>query len=1152
MPEKRELKPSFITRWLDSGGSEQANAQLFLSELCSFLDVPTPDPAGPETEENAYTFERKVIFHHSDGTTSFGRIDLYRRGAFVLEAKQGQDEVDDPNGIKRIIKKSKQTSSSAVKRNTRKWVEAMEKAKRQAEGYVRSLPATEGRPPFIIVVDVGYCLDIYAEFSCTGGSYTSFPDVRSHRIHLEELVNKEVQDFLRKIWLAPLSLDPGRRAAKVTREIASHLATLARSLEKSGFPPDEVAVFLMRCLFSMFSEDVGLLPPDSFTRILEDGIAEPTGFQPTVEEMWNKMNTGGWSIALKSSLLRFNGGLFEKPEVLPLGKDQISVLLQAARADWKEVEPAIFGTLLERALDPRERHKLGAHYTPRAYVERLVMPTVINPLRDEWEGVQAAASMLADKNKWREAHSVIFEFYKRLCSTLVLDPACGSGNFLYVTLEHFKRLEGEVLALMEKYGERQTMLAAKFVTVDPHQFLGIEVNPRAAIIAELVLWIGYLQWHFRTHGDIYPPQPVIKKFQNIECRDALMNWDRLEVDLDDDGNPITRWDGHAMREDPATGRMIPDESFRQEELVYINPVEAQWPKADYIVGNPPFIGGGHKRANLGNGYFKALKTVFPELPESCDYVMYWWDKAASLVRQGKVKRFGFITTNSLRQTFNRRVTSRHLDDTLSLVFAVPDHPWVDSADGAAVRIAMTVGQKGNAFGCLSKVMKEDKTDGPEQEVTLNVAYGRIHSDLSMGADVSSAKPLKANKHISCPGVKLHGAGFIVTPEEAKELGLGRIPDLEKHIRHYRNGRDLTQSPRGVMVIDLYGLSDSDTRSKFPEVYQWIKDRVKPQRIARKMNSKDSEQYAAKWWLFGKPRETFRPALSELNRYIATVETSKHRFFTFLDTAILPDNMLINIAIEDAFALGVLSSRIHVTWALALGGRLGVGNDPRYNKTRCFETFPFPDATAAHKTRIRELGEALDAHRKERQRLHSDLTMTGMYNVLEKVKTGETLTDKDKDIHSKGLISILHEIHQKLDATVFEAYGWPDSITKAEILENLLMLNAERKAEEEIGYLRWLRPDYQAKDKPQKRPAKARKTGRKAAQRKVEKQPWPKPLSEKINAVRLVLASQGKPANVENIALHFNNAPRRKVKEVLDTLTNLGFALETEGDTYISS
>ncbi|MCL2716145.1 MAG: hypothetical protein FWD68_16645 [Alphaproteobacteria bacterium] len=611
---------------------------------------------------------------------------------------------------------------------------------------------------------------------------------------LDDLAKPDVQKLFRDLWTDPLALDPSRRAARVTEEIARHLADLAKLLEANDHDPEITAQFLMRCIFSMFAEDVRLIPAGSFTDILNRATRKPKTLKPELHTLWSVMNTGGYSTSVHEDLPEFNGKIFITPDVLPLDRQHIHILLEASKYDWKEVEPAIFGTLLERALDPKERHKLGAHYTPRAYVERLVTPTVMQPLRKEWDGVQAAASLLFNAGKKKEACKTVDKFHERLLGVRVLDPACGSGNFLYVTLEHFKRLEDEILQILESYGDRQQ----KLLQVDPHQFLGLEINPRAAHIAEMVLWIGYLQWHYRTHGNILPQPPIIHNYRNIKHQDALIIWKSSKAARGKNGKPITRWDAETYKTDPVTGQNVPDEGATIQDVVYEGVKEAEWPAADFIVGNPPFIGNKRMLLSLGDGYVKALRSTYTELPESCDFVMYWWHKAAELVRSGKVKRFGFITTNSLRMVFNSRVVELHLKDKnpLHLAFAIPDHPWVDASDGAAVRISMTVGSADHTPGTLAKVVSAGKTGQSEQPVTLSEHQGTIHSNLTIGADILAAQPLRGNEKIASRGVIPHGDGFTVTPEQAAQLGLGRIKGLDQHIRPYRNGKVIGQKPVG--------------------------------------------------------------------------------------------------------------------------------------------------------------------------------------------------------------------------------------------------------------------------------------------------------------------------------------------------------------------
>jgi len=714
------------------------------------------------------------------------------------------------------------------------------------------------------------------------------------------------------------------------------------------------------------------------------------------------MDTGSeFNPFLAASVRHFNGGLFKDARAIPLEADELRELTVAVKADWRQVEPAIFGTLLESALDPRERGSLGAHFTPRAYVERLLVPVLAEPLAADWAGVQAAAESLRAKGDAKGAAGEIRAFHRRLCALRVLDPACGTGNFLYVALEHLKRLEAEVLVALEELGEaRQDALDLRGHAVGPHQFLGIEKNPRAVPIAELVIWIGYLQWHMRTRGAASLGDPILASHDTVAHADAILAWRERALVRDHAGRPVTKWDGVTWKTDPVTGRPVPDETARTEVYRYADPRPAEWPEADFIVGNPPFIGGKDLRQELGDGYAEALWAAYPHIPGGADLVMVWWDKAAARVRAGKTRRFGFITTNSITQTFSRRVVRAHLEAArapLHLAFAIPDHPWADGTGSAAVRIAMTVGEAGQGDGVLKTVTAEGEpspSDGAVP-VSLSRTEGRINADLTIGADVAAAVPLRANERLSSPGVKLHGSGFIVTPAKARDLGLGAIDGLDRHIRPYRNGRDLTARPRGAMVIDLFGLDDDDVRRRFPAVWQHVRDTVWPER-----EHNNRATYRDNWWIFGEPRRELRPALHGLPRYIATVETAKHRVFQFLPAEILPDNMLVAIGLSDGFSLGVLSSRQHAAWALAAGGWLGYGNDPRYSKSRCLDPFPFPDATARQRAEISGLAEELDAHRKRVLAAHPRaLTLTGLYNALEARRSGRALDDAEREIEA---------------------------------------------------------------------------------------------------------------------------------------------------------
>ena len=395
------------------------------------------------------------------------------------------------------------------------------------------------------------------------------------------------------------------------------------------------------------------------------------------------------------------------------------------------------------------------------------------------------------------------------------------------------------------------------------------------------------------------------------------------------------------------------------------------------------------------------------------------------------------------------------------------------------------------------------------------------------------------------------------------------------IRDYRNGRDLTDAPRGVKVIDAFGLKADQLRSQFPAIYQWVLERVKPER-----DQNNRATYRDNWWLFGEPRRELRPALAGLPRYIATVVTAKHRVFQFLSDRILADDALICIASRDAFHLGVLSSRVHVAWALAQGGTLE--DRPRYNKSRCFETFPFPDEdtglTSELRDQIATLAEQIDAHRKRQQAFHSGLTLTGMYNVLEALKDGRELTAKEKTIHSQGLVGVLKELHDELDAAVLQAYGWDDlapTLRQAQgereqaqgvtdtLLTRLVALNAQRAAEEKAGHIRWLRPEFQNPQNPRS-PASDQSLSNKeplahvsfglqvdlalnvpppAAKTAPGLPAWPGTLPEQVRAVAQVLstAPQAMPLSALEASFKGKGPWKKGLPRILETLEALGRA-----------
>ena len=1182
MSYENDAVQAFIDHWSKAEASEMANSQSFIKDLTSILGVPQPS----NSHSDGYSFEFPVKV---PGSLVGNRIDLYRRSCFVWESKQfvapKEEQTDlELTAIKAGVAPAKKKSGPL--RGSGAWDDAMFRARGQAERYVRYLPADEPNPPFIIVCDVGHSFEIYADFTQNGKAYLPFPDPRTFRINLKDLADEDIRKRLHLIWTNPAALDPAKISAEVTREIAGYLAELAKSLEQQKHDPEVVAQFLTRCLFCMFAEDVGLLPEDSFKDLLASLPPDGNGFVAIIGTLFREMNSGTQgdiSVVLRQKLLRFNGGLFADDTVLPINGLQLGLLKQAAGKQWKNVEPAIFGTLLERALNPTERHALGAHFTPRAYVERLVLPTVIEPLREEWEAVRAAAVALRNRREPTAAIQEINRFHDYLCEIKVLDPACGSGNFLYVALEHMKRLEGEVLDMALAFGDTERA-ALSTHTVDPHQFLGIEINPRAASIAELVLWIGYLQWHFRTRSQTMPEEPVLKSFKNIECRDAVLEYDGDSVPaMDENGKIIKVWDRVSQKTDLLTGRDVPDETMRKPRFRYSNPRRAVWPCADFIVGNPPFIANRNMRLDLGDGYVDALSTAYPDITQAVDFVMYFWKNAAEAVSSDAAIASGLVTTSRIRLQQNQSVVTKAVDQGCRITFAIPDHPWVDS--GAKVRIAMTVLFSRKESNSIIPVLlispDHDQVVSGHRDTSEDIDYSKfeeirgseISCDLSKDIDIARLVELKLWSGLSHAGLKPYAETLLISEEVSKNL----FPDKElfvKHARRYRNGQDIARIPRGVRVLDFYGLDESTIRTNHPKAYQYLLTHTKEERSQERNLRLRNE-----WWLFEANRPEMRKGIVGLSRYIVTVENSPIRYFTFVESDILPDQKLRVVTADDAFVLGCLSSRTHGVFSARLGGRHGVANTPVYN-TRCTTSFPIPLCDEATKEQIRGIAEKLDAHRKRVQAQHG-LTLTGLYNVLEKLRANQPLTDKEKIIHDQGLVSILNELHEKLDEAVLHAYGWADLMTfyagsyhpfgtpecrkefEQAILTRLVALNAHRAAEEKQGIIHWLRPDYQTQflkagkqlglDLSDKDTGKTRKTkgSAKKAKKKVAsktKQVWPKPLAERIRATEQALHAAGTAVSSADLAKLFARAKPAAVQEILESLVTLGRA-QQHGDTF---
>jgi len=750
--------------WTGNTANERAVFQTWLIRFCEALGVEPPDPPTDE-----YRFELPIPIIDREGRESTNFVDCWKRGHFAMEAKAS-------------------VAGSTTRDDT-----LLRKAFGQVRNYV---PHVSGdAPPYLMVVDVARTLIIWDRWSGRYGDYAA-----GRRIALPTL-HERPDDIalLFDIFTQPLVRDPRERAQRVTTQIAGELAELAARLESRGLDTERVARFLMRCVFSCFAEDVGLLPDAIFRRTLETARAgsDPAHLAMALTSLWRTMDQGGMYGA--DMLHRFNGHFFASVEALPLEARDVELLIDAARHDWSRVEPSIFGTLLVRALDPAERHRLGAEYTPRAYIERLVEPTVVQPIRERWTAVQAAVIQLEETGRKRDhaaAVKQLRDFHEWMRGLSFLDPACGSGNFLYVTMAAVKRVELEVLNEIQRVSGGQGGLVLD--EVHPRQFHGIEVKPWAREIAELTLWIGYHQFWRETHGGRTPPDPILEDTGTIECRDAVLAWDEIVRRPERD-----RPDPTPRLVSPVTGELVPDPNATLPYYEYVGAKQAEWPRADFIVGNPPYLGQARQRDAFGDGYVDAVRRTYTQVEDSSDFVMYWWFRAANAISDGSVQRAGLITTNSITQSQNRRQLEYWLVRDVRIIWAIANHPWIGGVEGAAVRVAMTVQTAERGTAQLLTV-SEDASLASSRRVAL------INADLSSGANVALASRsiLQADVGLAHDGVKLHGKGFILDASVAASM------KQEMVVRPYLNGRDIAQRPRDRFVID-FGLMEEEEARMYP-------------------------------------------------------------------------------------------------------------------------------------------------------------------------------------------------------------------------------------------------------------------------------------------------------------------------------------------------
>ena len=828
----------FITKWRASELKERSASQEHFIDLCRLLGESTPAEADPTGE--TYCFERGA----RRDTGGDGWADVWKRHHFAWEYKGPRANLD------------------AAFNQLRQYALALE------------------NPPLLIVSDM-------VRFRIRTNWTNSVS--RTHEFELDDLADAATRDRLKWAFSDPERLRPGETRQSLTERVASSFASVAQALRERGYEPQAVAHFVNRLVFCMFADDVGLLPDHMFTRMLRHALPAPARFRELAGELFRAMASGG-RVGFET-VAWFNGSLFKDDTTLPLERSDIETVLAASDLDWSEIDPSILGTLFERGLDPDKRAQLGAHYTDRDKIMLLVEPVVIRPLLAEWneekteiaaelERAEAAKSRSARTKRLNEAERRYRAFLNRLREFTVLDPACGSGNFLYLALQALKDLEHRV----QLEAEAALGFQRAFPEIGPANVKGIEINHYAAELARVSVWIGEIQW-MRRNGFGEARDPILKPLNTIECRDAILTPDSLEP---------------------------------------------EWPAADIVIGNPPFLGGKLLITHLGEDYVSRMFGTYADrVPAEADLVCYWFEKAGRQIATGKAARVGLVATNSIRGGANRQALEA-ATDSRRIFEAWSDEPWV--IDGAAVRVSLV---------CFSRAGDESVSGARLDGQSVD----EIYTDLTarrgtVGVDLTKVRRLPENATVAFMGDTKGGAFDVAGDQARKWLRLPANPNGRTNaevLKPWMNGMDLTRRPAGKWIIDFgWTMSVSDA-ALYEEPFRWVKEHVFPKRQQNRR-----EAYREYWWRHVEPRQGMWRSLAGLSRYIATARVAKHRLFVWCNVRICPDSKVIVVARDDNTTLGILHSRFHEHWSLRLCSWHGVGNDPVYNPTTIFQAFPFPE------------------------------------------------------------------------------------------------------------------------------------------------------------------------------------------------------------------
>lgn len=909
----------FVNKWSKANLKESAASQEHFIDLCNLLGHQTPAEA--DSEGSFFTFQKGA--KKTAGGDGFA--DVWKRSFFAWEYK-GKHK-------------------------------SLEAAYQQLLQYREDLE----NPPLLIVCDLDR-FEIHTNFTNTA--------TQVYRFTTADLLDANVRSTLRDAFFDPEHLKPELTTTGVTEDAARHFARLADMLRARGIEPQRAAHFLTRVIFCLFAESVGLLPKKHFSTIAAKTVSKPQEFTRYARDLFQAMAEGGTS--LLESIPYFNGNLFADADVLELTTEELEVVRDAGEFDWSAIEPAIFGTLFERSLDPSKRSQIGAHYTHPDDIRAVVEPVLMAPLRRSWEEVRQKVGDLAEKRKSvkgppaeklrKDMHKSLLDFLDRLSKVRVLDPACGSGNFLYVSMNLLKDLEREIITFAGNMA-----LTLPLYQVTPAQLYGIEVNPYAHELAQTAIWIGYIQWH-RKNGYQVQQNPVLRSLDTLRNADAVLD--------------LT---------DPA------------------NPKEPEWPDAEVIVGNPPFLGGKLLRTYLGDPYVDAMFRVYAgRVPAEADLVCYWHEKARAMIAAGKVRRVGLLATQGIRGGANRRVLER-IKETGDIFLAYSDREWV--LEGAAVHVSIV------GFD-----------NGAETHRTLDgEPVASINANLTAGTDLTKARRLRENLNIAFQGPVKVGPFDI-----ADNLALSMLEASNPHgkpnsevVMPWVNGLDITRRPRGMRIIDFGDMSAEDA-ALFEAPFEYLSSHVKTLRAKNR-----DRQRRVNWWRLGRSGDDLKRAVAPLGRYIVTPRVSKHRLFVWVPAVTLPDSAVTAIARDDDYTFGVLHSRVHEIWARRMGTQLREAESGfRYTPTTTFETFPFPKPTPEQREAIASKAQSLDALRQ------GWLNPPGL--------TGDPLRERTLTNLYNDRPTWLANAHRQLDDAVLDAYGWDREIKDDDLLAKLLTLNLSRE------------------------------------------------------------------------------------------------------------